>query len=102
MSELVFRVKCKLINGKFVSKKNVDKIFAVSSELCTHVHGYGIDPNTYYEKWAIRKEPQGYIFREVTHNCGINGHHKTMRRLIMATCGSYPRIKVIFQNDTQA
>lgn len=93
----VIRVKCQLVNGKFVSKRNINKIIAVNSELCTHVKGYGIDPKTYYEKWTIKKEDKGYIFREITHGGGINGHHKTIRELVMATALDFPRIRVIFQ-----
>lgn len=95
MNQIEFKVKVTLINNRFASKKNIKYIFAISSELCTNVHGYGIDPKTYYERWEIRKEKEGYIWREVTHNGGINGHHKTLRLLLIRSCG-YRTIKIVF------
>jgi|ERR1051325_687793 hypothetical protein len=38
----------------------------------------------YLQTWFIKREPQGYIFREVNHNGGICGHHKTVRSLVLA------------------
>lgn len=94
----VLRVQCSIRNGKYITNKNVDRIFAVSSELCTHVKSFAIDPKTYHEKWAVKKEPEGYIFREVTHGGGINGHHKTLRSLILQTCLEHGhKIKIIYQ-----
>jgi hypothetical protein len=93
-----FKKKVQLVNGKMASKANMKKIFAVSSQLCTNVHGYGIDPKTYKERWAIRREPEGYIFREVTHGGGINGHHKSLKDLILATASSFSCIKVILED----
>lgn len=93
---IVIRSKLKLINGKFASKKNMDKIFAISSQLCTHVHAYGIDPKTYYEKWTIRKDHTGFSFREVTHNGGICGSWPTVRELVMHS-SHFDHIKIIFQ-----
>ena len=94
-----FKTRIHLVNAKYASKANMGKIFAVSSQLCTTVHGYGIDPKTYKERWAITKEDKGYIFREVTHNGGINGHHKTIRRLVMCTASSFNHITVIFEDQ---
>lgn len=92
-----FKTKMHLVNGKYASKANMGRIFAVSSELCTSVHGNGIDPKTYKERWAIKKEEKGYIFREVTHNGGINGHHKSIRRLVMSTASAFTHITVVFE-----
>lgn len=94
-----FKTKVHLVNARYASKANMGRIFAVSSQLCTTVHGYGIDPKTYMERWAIKKEPQGYIFREVTHNGGINGHHKSIRRLVLRTAGFGGHITVIFEDQ---
>jgi len=91
-----FKTVYKLINAKFATKNNINKIYAISSRLCTNVHGYGIDPKTYYEKWVIKKEPQGYIFREITHNGGISGHHPTVKRCVMMATGSH--LKVVFDD----
>lgn len=93
-----FKTRVKLINGKYVSEANMHKIFAISSRLCTYVHGYGIDPCAYKERWAIKKEEEGYIFREVTHDGGINGHHKTLRSLVMRTAAFGGHIKVILED----
>lgn len=94
-----FKTKVHLVNARYASKANMGRIFAVSSKLCTSVHGYGIDPKTYMERWAIKKETKGYIFREVTHNGGINGHHKSIRQLVLRTAGFGDPIKVIFEDQ---
>lgn len=94
-----FKTKVHLVNAKYASKANMGKIFAVSSEICTSVHGWGIDNKTYKERWAIKKEPKGYIFREVTHNGGINGHHKSIRQLVLRTAGFGGHITVIFEDQ---
>jgi hypothetical protein len=93
-----FKTRIHLINAKYASKANMGKIFAVSSEVCKNVIMAGIDNKTYKERWAIKKEDNGYIFREVTHNGGINGHHKTIRRLVMCTASSFKHITVIFED----
>jgi len=93
-----FKTKIHLVNGKFASKKNMHKIFAISSRLCTTVIMNGIDPKTYYEKWVIKKEPEGYIFREVTHNGGISGHHPTVKRCVIRATG-HRDIKIVFDKE---
>lgn len=39
----------------------------------------------YMQRWVVKKEPEGYIFREVSHNGGTCGHHPTVRALVQAT-----------------
>lgn len=94
-----FKTKIHLVNAKYASKANMGKIFAVSSEVCTNVIMDGLDNKTYKERWAIKKEPKGYIFREVKHNGGINGHHKSIRALVLRTAGFGGHISVIFENE---
>lgn len=94
-----FKTKVHLVNARYASKANMGRIFAVSSEVCKNVHHPKIDNNTYLERWAIKKEPKGYIFREVTHNGGINGHHKSIRRLVLRTAGFGGHLTVIFEDQ---
>lgn len=46
--------------------------------------GLGITPD-YRETYLVMKEAKGFIWREVTHGCGINGHFPTVRALVRAT-----------------
>jgi len=49
----------------------------------------------YFQKWVIKKESKGYIFREVTHGGGICGCHRTVRQLVISTlCGMSSDINV--------
>lgn len=90
-----FKVKVTLINGKYASRCNMSRIIAVSSEVCKNVIHPAIDNSTYKEKWVIKREKQGYIFREVTHGGGI-GIYKTIKECVMAAC-KFSHIKVIFE-----
>lgn len=93
-----FKTYYHVSNSKHIKVRNVSRIVAISSRLCTNVHMRGIDPTAYYEKWKIVKEDKGYIFREVTHNGGICGHHKTLRSLIISS-GGLPHIKIVLLDE---
>jgi len=93
MKQIIAHIK--LDGGRLLSAKNASKIIARSTRpsdksgnrLPSPIHRYKDDP-PYFQKWVIRKEPKGYIFREVNHGGGICGCHKTVRRLVEATlCG---------------
>jgi hypothetical protein len=93
-SVIEFKLKYSLTNGNKLTRKNWHKVVAISSNPCTYVKGVpAIDlaiKNTgvYYEKWVLKYEPKtqyseaGYIFREINHNGGINGHHKTYKEAV--------------------
>lgn len=85
-----FHRKHSLANGNKLTKKNWHKVIAKKSEPCTTVHGFAeidrqIKANgAYYEQWKLvyeneRPENTGFIFREINHNGGINGHHQTAK-----------------------
>ena len=88
-------------NGNKITKKNWHKVVAVSTEPCTNVHGVKeidrqIKENgVYFEKWALRYEEangifeSGFIFREINHDGGINGRHKTAKEAIWHAIKSY-------------
>lgn len=82
------KVICK--NAHKLNKHNWQNVVAQAKYPCTNVHGVkAIDAikaeaGFYYEKWRIKKEPKGYIFREINHNGGICGHHKTFRKCLYA------------------
>jgi len=79
-------------NGNKVTKKNWQNVIAISDKLCTNVGGVpAIDAakasGGYYEKWKLvfenhGPERTGYIFREINHDGGINGHHDNFKQAI--------------------
>lgn len=87
-----FISKYSLQNGNKVTKKNWQKVFAYSVNPCTNVLGVpAIEAakanGGYFEKWKLvyedkHSERTGYIFREINHNGGINGMHKTPKEAI--------------------
>jgi hypothetical protein len=98
--EIEFKRKTKLVNGSLIKKDNWHTIIAKSTTACTGVSGVAkIDEarrtGGYYESWVIKKEPEGYIFREINHNGGICGHHKTPRLAVLTAIGY--RIKITIQ-----
>lgn len=84
-SETSITASIKLKNGRLISEKNIDKIYASSNRECESTYDKNGLVKGYFEKWRVRKEPEGYIFREVRFNSGINGHHRSLRRLIVST-----------------
>ncbi len=107
-----FKAKYSMQNGNKVTKKNWHKVFATSVKPCTNVFGYpSIEAakknGGYYEKWKLvfeegevypdgEKRPSGYIFREVIHNGGISGRHKTFKQAIWCALNNN-HIKVCLQ-----
>lgn len=97
-----FKRKYSLKNGNKINKKNWNNVIAKSSKPCTSVFGVpAIDREkningAYYEEWKLVYEkrddkhdrPAGYIFREINHNGGITGRHKTYRQAIFSALGS--------------
>ena len=75
----------RLENGKLISKANASRLVVRgNSDISKNVLVRGISPE-YRETWIVMLEPQGYIWREVTHGMGINGHHRTLRDLVRST-----------------
>jgi hypothetical protein len=59
----------------------------MGNRLPSPIYRFRNDP-PYYEVWKIKKEPKGYIFREVFHGGGICGCKPTVRELVISTlCG---------------
>jgi len=96
---------CKLVGGKHISAKNADRIIARSTEPTdkwgNRLNKDGVSPifelrnqPPYFQRWIIKKEKEGYCFREVSHGGGICGAFPTVRGLVMATCQRAPRIIV--------
>jgi hypothetical protein len=69
MTEITATVR--IVHGDLICEKNLSRIVATS------------DQNN--ETYRVKKEPKGYIFREVDFGHGICGHHKTLRGLIIST-----------------
>ena len=84
--------KIKLSGGRLLSSANAHRIIArdtrasdkMGNSLPSPIYEYRNDP-PYFQKWVIKKEPKGYIFREVNHGGGICGCHPTVRDLVLST-----------------
>lgn len=77
--------KVSLTNGKHIGDKNIDKILARDTRENTSLYEGGTLVKGYFCRYKAVKEEEGYIFREVKFNTGINGHHPTLRSLILNT-----------------
>ena len=75
----------RLHDNRIISEKNIEKIYARHRYECRHKYDKNGLVKGYFEVHRVKKEPEGYIFREVRFNSGINGHHKTLRSLILST-----------------
>lgn len=97
MKQIHARVK--LDGGRLLSAKNADKIIARSLKP-TDRYGNTLDKDgkspiyelrsepPYFRRWSVKKEKEGFIFREVGSNSGICGHAKSVRELVIKTlCG---------------
>jgi hypothetical protein len=95
MSNPMISACVRLQNGKLISKSNMTRLVVRGNQdISQNIRGYGFTP-AYREMHAIMREPRGYIWREVTHAMGINGHHRTLRGLVMATCCDGYEIEVL-------
>lgn len=66
---------------KAVSKKEENSWHC---DMVTHIREkYG----KYFPEYRLIKEKEGYIWRNTLGDTGISGHHKTIRRAIIATIG---------------
>lgn len=85
-----FLPKITVPNGRFLSAKNAPFITARSTRpsdksgnsLPSPIERYRNDP-PYFQRWTIKKETQGFIFREVHNGAGICGHYATVRELVI-------------------
>lgn len=100
-----FKRECILKNGNKLNKYNWQNVIAKSTRACTNVNGVKeIDRlrqlhGVYHESWVIKKEMEGYIFREVNHNGGINGHHKTYRLAVFYAINVTPYIEIFLDTE---
>jgi hypothetical protein len=90
MNNPTIRARVRLKNGKLVSMANQTRLIVRGTkDISGSVRGYGFN-SSYREMWIVVKEPEGFIWREVTHGMGINGHHGTLRDLVFtAACLGY-------------
>jgi hypothetical protein len=72
-------------NWRLVSAANTARLVVRGTkDISRNVLGRGFTPE-YRELWVVMHEDQGYIWREITHGMGINGHHPTLRDLVRTT-----------------
>ena len=85
MSNPTIKAKFRLENGKLITKANQSRLIVRGrKDISRTVLGYGFKPN-YRETFIVMREPEGFIWREVTHGMGINGHHRSFLDLIRNT-----------------
>ena len=85
-----FKAKVTVPNGRFLSAKNAPWITVRSTRptdksgnpLPSPIDRYRNDP-AYFCRYVIRKEKEGFIFREVHNGSGISGHSTTVRQLVI-------------------
>lgn len=94
-----------LDGGTLLSAANAHRIMArdtrpsdrMGNRHPSPLHRYKNDP-PYFQRWTIKKEPEGFIFREVTHNGGLCGHADNVRQLVIKTlcglCGEHIIVEV--------
>lgn len=92
MNTIVLSPKWTVPNGRLLSAANASKITCRSTRptdksgnsLPSPIARHRDDP-PYFQRYQIKKEKQGFIFREVTNGSGICGHHATVRALVINT-----------------
>lgn len=95
--EIIFSIKKVLTNGNKINQKNWHLITAKDTRPNTSFFG---DPEIdrqrmnggYYSTWKLKKEKEGFIFREINANTGINGHHKTVREAVSTAVRDHIKI----------
>lgn len=79
------RAHVRIENWRLVSVANKARLVVRGTkDISETVRGCGLTPE-YRELWVVMHEQDGYIWREVTHGMGINGHHPTLRDLVRST-----------------
>lgn len=72
-------------NWRLVSRANMRRIVVRGTkDVSQTIRGYEFS-ESYRELYVVVHEPEGFIWREITHAMGINGHHGTLRDLIRST-----------------
>ena len=95
MANPKIRARMRLENGKLASKANMARLVVRGTkDISKTILGLGIPPD-YRELYVVMRETEGYIWREVTHGMGINGHHQTFRSLIRETAHLGYEIEVL-------
>ena len=86
------KARVRIENGKLASKANASRLIVRGTKDISktmHVRGFTFTAE-YRELYVVMLEQKGYIWREVKHGCGINGHHRTLRELVRNTvCQGY-------------
>ena len=80
--EKEFTTKLTISHSHLITEANKNKIMAEST--------------IYDTSYRVCKEPDGYIFREVTLHTGIDGHHKTLRDLLISVA-QYEHFRVFIR-----
>lgn len=93
-------VKCTIKNGSLVTEANASKIVVVGVKGSFHgvISEAGTQVNTedYTPRYAIVKEKEGWIAREVTFSLGILGHTQTLRDQII-NIGLMSKYQIVFE-----
>ncbi len=95
MTNPKIKAHIRIENGKLISRANASRLVVRGTkDISKNVLGLHIAPD-YREMWIVALEPEGYIWREITHAMGINGHHRTLRELVRSTAALGYEIEVL-------
>lgn len=79
------RARVRIEHGNLISTANRNRlVLGHAKDTRKSFFGYGDTPG-YRETYVIMKEPSGWIWRSVTDGMGANGHHKTLRQLVVSS-----------------
>ena len=86
----------RLVGGSQVIESNIDRIKAMGRfDGGNYLGGIRLTGEQIH---SVKTESEGYIFRCDKTGAGLNGHHKTLRELVVSTilsCGSKRKVVVL-------
>lgn len=90
--EVQLKIKIKVEGYSALHGIDHSRISLKGMEVCTNLGSLTTDAirekyGAFYCQYRLVKEPNGYIFREVIHDTGISGHHKTIKQAIYRSLG---------------
>lgn len=92
-------IKCKvsITGGRLITRANIDRIKAVGTYRGHVRNGVELKGKQIH---SVKEEPEGFIFICDETGCGINGHHKTLRDLVVSVVlGGYGRTVIVMDDD---
>lgn len=100
MPAKLIQLRVSVAGGRVLTAKNAHRITARSTRASDRM-GNALDKlgkspifrlrdePPYFQRWVIKKEKEGFIFREVQSNSGICGHAPTVRKLVIKSLSGF-------------